>query len=188
MPADALVDQPGPSPQHSTSRLQHSGALIASNMVSPGKMLKIHSLLNPEEIPTSPSSQLTSPATTNITTDASVTGPSTRQGTPIASAPTKKPKLVKDAPMFVHGTPLEPVNFEPFESDERALTLNTAEHHEMRHQHERFSVWPTTREGNGGRIRDYVKHIPYSSEKKGFFTSTGRQGFEGMSYCRGFGI
>ena len=45
---------------------------------------------------------------------------------------------------------------------------------EIKQQHERFHVYPTS------QIADSCKHIPYNSEKKSFLEKTGRESFEGM--------
>lgn len=150
-------------------------------MSSSGKMLKIHSLLNPEDTSASTVTDDSCPPTPSFTATTRELVPPTRLGTPVAPSAAKKQKLAKDAPVFTQGTPLKPVNYEPFESTEDAVTLTNAQQQELRHQHERFGIWPNGRDADGGRIRDYVKHIPYQSEKKGFFAQTGRNAFEGKS-------
>lgn len=129
--------------------------------------MKIQDLLNSPSSPSSrsdegqsPSTSPYSPAGTSPSTSTS-TSPSSSPSTP----PPKKIKLVKDAPVFnSDAQPRGAINFPPYEADEGS---------ELAAQHERFCVQPK------GRIAEFVRHIPYASDKKGFSEKTGREGFDG---------
>ena len=183
MPPSKLPQQapPSPSPSPSDRGRLTSATRAATDKSTFGKMLKIHSLLNPEDSCASTVTDDSPLLTPNLTANASAPAPLTRSATPLEAPPAKKQKLAKDAPVFTQGTPQKPVNYEPFETSEDAVTLTTAQQQELRYQHERFGIWPN---GNDGLIRDYVKHIPYQSEKKGFFAQTGRDAFEGECSLR----
>lgn len=85
-------------------------------------------------------------------------------------------KPAKDAALFSKGQAKEPVNYPPYECQENNGVLNRAERQELVAQHKRFRIYPSG--GDEGLIYDYVRHIPYNSEKKTFFGKTGREGFE----------
>lgn len=148
-------------------------------------MLKIHSLLNPSAL--QDNSRLreasVSPPPTPAYTQASSTISTPRLQTPSTASPTKRPKLVKDAAIFVRGTPKQPVNYVPFECTEDALYFSAEQQQELAKQHERFEVFPNGR-GDAGFIADYQRHIPYSSDKKAFFGKTNRDAFEGTYAAR----
>lgn len=82
--------------------------------------------------------------------------------------PNKKPRVAKDAPVFIPGSVRGEVRYPPC-ADKAEPTL--AE------EHAKFSIYPPVEE-----IADYPRHIPYSSEKKSLMEKTGRESFEGMSF------
>lgn len=75
----------------------------------------------------------------------------------------KRPKMTKDGPVFrpgnVHGT----VRYPPCEERDEQLAKIHAE----------WKLHPM------GKVADYPRHIPYSSEKKSFQEKTGRDSFHG---------
>lgn len=144
-------------------------------------MLKIHSLLNPSasehnRLPKASTSPPLTPAYTHASTPASTPQPQT----PVTPSATKRPKLVKDAAVFVRGTPKEPINYPPYECTEDAICLSPQQQEELAKQHELFKIFPNGC-GEDGLISDYQRHIPYSSEKKSFFGKTNRDAFEGTA-------
>lgn len=90
--------------------------------------------------------------------------------------------MAKDAAILQRGPVKEPVNYAPYECNENNGILSKAERKELIEQHKRFKIFPSG--GEEGQIYDYVRHIPYNSEKKTFFGKTGREGFERESHLR----
>ena len=84
---------------------------------------------------------------------------------------------------FEPGTPRQPVNYAPWEVTEQHTVLTKDERHELRHMHEVFqiSVFPPPPEGASTLIGDYVKFVPYNSEKRSF-RKLGRAGFDCESF------
>jgi hypothetical protein len=79
--------------------------------------------------------------------------------------------MAKDAAIFNKGKVKGEVRYPPWDDDSR---LRRSSHYEdMRREMARFAVFPL------GRIREFPRHIPYSSDKKGFLEKTGRDSFEG---------
>jgi hypothetical protein len=145
-------------------------------------MLKIHSLLNPEPSHSNDSSPAGSPVTPAFTTAASTPASTPRLDTPAtASPPAKRAKLTKDAAVFVRGTPHGDVNYKPYECTTSSAHLTPAQNQELVRQHKVFQIFPNGTDQEG-RIQEYVRHIPYSSERKQFFSNTGREAFEGKSF------
>lgn len=70
----------------------------------------------------------------------------------------------KDAPVFNPGKVRGELRYAPFEERDEFLD----------EQHVLFEIHPAI-----GHIADFPRHIPYSSEKKGFLEKTGRESFEG---------
>ncbi|KAK4540472.1 hypothetical protein LTR36_009218 [Oleoguttula mirabilis] len=145
-------------------------------------MLKIHSLLNPSVVEHDRLREASvSPPPTPAYTQASSATSTPRPQTPSTPSPTKRPKLVKDAAIFVPGTPKQPVNYVPYECTEDAICLSAGQQQELAREHERFEVSPNGR-GDAGFIADFQRHIPYSSDKKAFFGKTNRDAFEVFQY------
>ncbi|KAI5367388.1 Putative transcription regulator HTH, APSES-type DNA-binding domain-containing protein [Septoria linicola] len=146
-----------------------------------GTMLKIHSLLNPTvdyryyEHRTD-----TPPPTPAYTSNSHSPADTPRPETPITPSP-KRQKLIKDAAVFLRGTQQGQVNYPPFECTDDSLCLNNHQRRELADQHERFQIFPSGR-NHEGLIGDYVRHIPYSSEKKSFLNKTGRDAFDVFQY------
>lgn len=112
--------------------------------------MSLAAMLNPAE-----DQGLPSPAMTRATSEA------TPEPAPVA----KKQKLAKDAPIFAKGSPVGHVKYAPYEA------FAGSEREVMN----RFNVFPDI-----GTITNFPRHIPYSSDKKGFLQKTGRDAFEGM--------
>lgn len=147
------------------------------------RMFRIQSLLNPAapgdgyQSTTSLSPPPTPAYTVKTCSTASTPVPQT-PSTP--GADIKRQKLTKDAPVFSKGQVKGIVNFPPHESIGKNDGLSSSERQSLIEQHQRFKIYPSGRDDEG-RIGDYVRHIPYSSEKKKFFASTGRDAFDGKS-------
>lgn len=147
-------------------------------------MIKINSLLNPPSSPNTlpPYSSLarsahSPPPTPAYTSQASSIASTPAPSTPISASPANvRQKVPKDAALFQHGVAKEPVNYAPYECTENNGILSSLERKELVYQHKRFQIYPSG--GQEGLIYDYVRHIPYNSEKKTFFDDTGREGFE----------
>ena len=75
----------------------------------------------------------------------------------------KKPKLSKDAAVFIRGDIRGSLNYPPYEERDDLLLA----------QHQQHEIYPL------GNIADFPRHIPYNSEKKSFLEKTGRESFEG---------
>ncbi|KAK5125990.1 hypothetical protein LTR85_011345 [Meristemomyces frigidus] len=145
-------------------------------------MLKIHSLLNPSAVEYNRLREPSvSPPPTPAYTQASSANSTPRPQTPFTPSPTKRPKLVKDAAIFVRGIAKQPVNYVPLECSEDAICLSSEQQQELARQHEQFEVFPNGR-GSDGFIADYQRHIPYSSDKNAFFGKTNRDAFEVFQY------
>ena len=116
-------------------------------------------------------------------------------------SPRKKPKIVKDAPVFVRGPTRGEVRYAPFvytstttsnsnadnddgdvdadgeEDDEQAADKGLAMiKKNLQAYHDQFSVYPRQED-----IGEYPRFIPYNSERRIFADATGRDFFEGMS-------
>lgn len=145
-------------------------------------MLKIQSLLNPstQDNLYHQSKRIASPPPTPAYTVNTASPAASPRAEPTTTpSPSKRQKLVKDAAVFVRGNVKGAVNYPPFECTEDAICLSEAQKDELATQHQCFEVFPSGH-GNQGHIGDYVRHIPYSSEKKSFFGKTGREAFDGM--------
>ena len=77
----------------------------------------------------------------------------------------KKPKMTKDAAVFVEGKVRGPIRYAPWEEYDP----------ETLEELQRFRIFPL------GHIARYHRHIPYNSEKKAFWEKTGRGAFEGKT-------
>ncbi|RAO66443.1 uncharacterized protein BHQ10_002455 [Talaromyces amestolkiae] len=80
----------------------------------------------------------------------------------------KKPRVAKDAPIFIPGSVRGEVRYRPCADQVEAT---------MMEEHAKFSIYPPIDE-----IADYPRHIPYSSEKKSLMEKTGRESFEVFQY------
>lgn len=149
---------------------------------SPSKMFTIQSLLNP------PTSTFDQPlrsrpldggsSTPTSTTPALTASPFARSATPGTPSSIKGKRVMKDASILNRGAPTGHANYLPFESSEPTVCLSNDERKELDHQHKLFLIKPLN--GNGdGHIRDNTRYIPYSSDKKNFFSKTGKEGFNG---------
>lgn len=85
-------------------------------------------------------------------------------------------KMAKDAPVFNRNPARGEVHYPPFEVSDKCAMLTKKERQELAENHRRFNIYPNGDED--GLIRDYVRHIPYNSEKKAFSDKTGREAFE----------
>jgi hypothetical protein len=146
---------------------------------SPHKMLKIDSLLNPSGtehrmIREATASLPPTPAYTQVSAT------STPQPSNPPTPALRRQKLVKDNAVFHRGVPKDPVRYLPYELGSDAACLTDAEKDELARQHQRFQIFPNG-SAEQGLIRDYQRHIPYSSEKKDFYGKTNMEGFHGTS-------
>ncbi|GIZ42083.1 hypothetical protein CKM354_000536300 [Cercospora kikuchii] len=107
-------------------------------------------------------------------------GGTPRPETPLTPSP-KRQKLVKDAAMFIRNRPQGEINYPASECSEEFECLAPHQRQELAQQHLNFHLYPSGR-GEDGRIEDYARRIPYSSEKKEFLTKTGRDAFEVFQY------
>jgi hypothetical protein len=159
---------------------------LDSSMVSEGRntMIKISSLLNAPPSPgiLPPFSALSPPLTPAPTSQASsITSspppPVARSG---GASTGLRQKMAKDAPVFNRNPARGEVHYSPFEVSDRCAMLTKRERQELAENHRRFNIFPN---GNDeGLIRDFVRHIPYNSEKKAFSDKTGREAFERELY------
>ncbi|KAI0817296.1 hypothetical protein GGR55DRAFT_693543 [Xylaria sp. FL0064] len=124
-------------------------------------MLSLSSLLNPA--PTGPSNGIGLPPSPESSSPTDSCGE--ESVFPERSA-IPKHKMPKDAAVFTKSKPKGAINFPPYEKlDDLSL-----------HKTRIFQVYPL------GRIREFSRHIPYNSGKKGFFEKTGRESFEVFQY------
>ena len=74
--------------------------------------------------------------------------------------------MSKSDAILVKAEPKGEVNYKPCETQDETIAA----------EHRKFKVEPM------GRISDYPRHIPYSSDKKSFQQKTGRDAIEGNRY------
>ncbi|KAH0344318.1 hypothetical protein KCU81_g4903, partial [Aureobasidium melanogenum] len=148
-------------------------------------MIKISSLLNAPPSPgiLPPFSSLSPPLTPAPTSQASsVTSSPPPQVTRSGDASTGlRQKIAKDAAVFNRSPARGEVNYAPFEVSDQCAMLSKRERLELAEQHRRFKIYPNG-SGEENLIRDFVRHIPYNSEKKAFSDKTGREAFELFQY------
>lgn len=144
-------------------------------------MMKIKSLLNEDQSPNSiRRSMLTScnpPANSTRSQGPAAFSLSPRAPATPSSGTNVRQKPAKDAAIFQKGLAKEAI-YEPYECDspDRDGVLSTVELQELREKQKQFKIFPAG--GDDGKIRDFVRRIPYSSDKKTFHGKTGRAGFE----------
>jgi hypothetical protein len=142
-------------------------------------MLKINYLLNPVAADDDASRPATSAYTATYTpTPTSAATPTPGPDTPLTPASTKQQKNGKDNGVVPSGPTKNPVNYRPYESNSNTRHYDSEFRNEMAAQHRAFRIC-TAGSGGRGLIGDFPKHVPYASEKKGFFAKTGRDSFEG---------
>ena len=142
-------------------------------------MLKIHYLLNPvaaDDYSSRPSTPANTATYTHTPTSAAT--PTPGPDTPVTPASTKQQKNGKDNGVVPSGRPKNPVNYRPYECNSNTHYYDAEYRNEMAAQHRAFRIC-TAGSGGQGLIGDFPKHVPYASEKKGFFSKTGRDAFEG---------
>ena len=140
----------------STSPLRSlCGYFVESFLLHPAylPMADIKSLLNP--LPDQPAPRRYVPTGLTLRTYSRDLSP--------PPTPRKKPKLSKDAAIFIRGDIRGTLNYPPYEDRDGLLLA----------QHQQHEVYPM------GNIADFPRHIPYNSEKKSFLEKTGRESFEG---------
>lgn len=102
-----------------------------------------------------------------------------RPETPVSlPSPPKRQKLVKDAAQFTRGAVTGPNNYPPYESSAYNDNVTAELDRELVRQHKLHKITPSALVGD--KISDFPRHIPYSSEKKSFFSRAGRDTFHGM--------
>ena len=119
-------------------------------------MVSVASLLNP--LPTSVKKDKGS-APAELQTGTSLSVPS---ATPGLTGNT----MSKSAAIFIKGRAKGAINYMPYETQDEELAA----------EHRKFQMEPI------GRIGDYPRHIPYSSDKKSFQKRTGRDALEGDNH------
>lgn len=176
---------PSPSPEESSRGGQFSYHHHHHQRQPAATMLKIHSLLNPTSDYRYPGHHTNTPPPTPAYTTHGYSQAGTPQPeTPNTPSPSKRQKLIKDAAVFLRGGAIKGnINYPPFECTEDSLCLDSYQRQELAREHERFQIFPCGR-GDEGLISDYVRHIPYSSEKKSFLNKTGRDAFDGKYLSR----
>lgn len=141
-------------------------------------MLRIQNLLNPEGSSQQANVPVSRTPTPAYTTNVSTPTPTPSPDTPITPACTKRPKVYeKGGVVFQRGTSQGIVRYKPINIGTPSPELTDSERTEMDFQHKAFDITPPGLQVPG-LIEDYNKHIPYASEKKGFFGKTGREAFE----------
>ncbi|KAK6436323.1 hypothetical protein LTR95_007479, partial [Oleoguttula sp. CCFEE 5521] len=173
-------DPPSPTSTDNGSR-RDSVAHDSVTDAPPSKMMTINALLNPEISEYCETISARQPLTPAPTTQPSTPVSTPQSATFSAATPSRRPKLTKDAAVFARGVPQGQVNYDTFECTSESICLTSTQQEELTKQHERFEVFPSG-QGDAGLIREYVRHIPYSSEKKCFFDKTGREAFEVFQY------
>ncbi|KAI4851238.1 hypothetical protein E4T44_02247 [Aureobasidium sp. EXF-8845] len=171
---------------HITTPTSLTSTQLDSPMASEGRntMIKISSLLNAPPSPgiLPPFSALSPPLTPAPTSQASsITSSPPPQVARSGGASTGlRQKMAKDAPVFNRNPARGEVHYPPFEVSDKCAMLTKRERQELAENHRRFNIFPN---GNDeGLIRDFVRHIPYNSEKKAFSDKTGREAFELFQY------
>ncbi|KAI9804183.1 MAG: hypothetical protein M1825_001585 [Sarcosagium campestre] len=86
---------------------------------------------------------------------------------PLRMASRQRAKLAKDAAIFIKSKAKGVVRYPPHENIDDEVMLREIE---------KAQVMPF------GSIAEYARHIPYNSDKKGFFGKTGRDSFEVFQY------
>lgn len=144
-------------------------------------MLRINNLLNPVASDAPDASRAATPAdiASHTPTPTSATTPTPCPDTPLTPASTRQQKNGKDNGVVPKGLPQNPVNYRPYECNSNTHYYDSDFRNEMAAQHRAFRIC-TAGSGGHGLIGDFPKHVPYASEKKGFFTKTGRDSFEGL--------
>lgn len=90
--------------------------------------------------------------------------------------PTPQIRTPKDEPVWKKAPTKGEVNYAPYESTERHAVLNKVESDRLREQHRRFCIQPSG--GSDGLIVEYAQTFPYKSDKRTFFTRSGRDVLE----------
>lgn len=147
-------------------------------------MLNIQALLNPF-VSNGPDGRghtgSASPPPTPASTPTSTSFVTSRPTTPATTASQKQEKIGR-APAAVNSNKTgSGVNYPPFEIVENALCVSVPQQQELVRQHKLFQVLPYS-ENTHDLISEYIRHIPYSSDKKSFGGKTGKNGFNGTSY------
>lgn len=140
-------------------------------------MLKIQSLLNPMADGNVPRlAPSTRAAARPYTPQSSTPTVNSRPNTPNAY-PAKRQKLVKDAAVFIRGPITGPNDYPPYECSDTSPYLCMEQSTELARKHRLYRIHPNALVED--KIADFVRHIPYSSEKKSLFSKTGRDAFHG---------
>lgn len=143
-------------------------------------MLRINNLLNPMKNSNNQADGSTCLRTTPAYTVNEFTStPTPGPDTPPIPASTKRQKNGKGKPVTKRTMPKGVVNYRPYECNQNVVCADPNLRQEIIDQHRRFQV---SIEGEG-LIRDYPKHIPYTSDKKEFHNKTGRDAFECLLLC-----
>ncbi len=140
------------------------------------RKMKIQSLLNPvlsgEDPSTSDTDEASRPSTPSYST----------RPTPF-SITSESPAAKHHARIQDDVHPREKIRFPPFELHQRAACLSADEQSELRRQYKLFNVQPIGKSADD-LIAATCRHIPYSSDKKSFFSKSGKEGFNGKLSCK----
>ncbi|KAK5175768.1 uncharacterized protein LTR77_000908 [Saxophila tyrrhenica] len=121
------------------------------------------------------------PLTPAYTTTESKAFPTPQSVTTAASSAAKAQEHATTSTLPISNTGTASVNYPAFEIHERPICLSRADQDELYRKHKLFKMKTATKDGSGC-ISDVTKHIPYSSDKKGFGEKTGRDGFNVFEY------
>jgi len=168
-------------PSSSTPQSNRRDSVTSELVAKPANvnMLKINNILNPVAADDDASRAATPADTAAYTaTPTSATTPTPCPDTPLTPASTKQQKNGKDNGVVPSARPKSPVNYRAHELSSYTHYYDSEFRNELAAQHKAFRIC-TAGNGGHGLIGDFPKHVPYSSEKKGFYSKTGRDAFEG---------
>lgn len=94
-----------------------------------------------------------------------------------------KPKVRKEAAVFIRGIPIKPINFPPFEGCSATNGLSAEDGDALRGQHRDYEIHPPGQPG-AEAIADFRRRIPYKSEKRSMGSLADRDAFEGACCSR----
>ena len=145
---------------------------------SPSKMFTVQSMLNAPA--TNDDQQTVNPTGSTSAYPWSTITSTGRSDTPTTTSSARKHNTPRSAPIVDRGHAGLQSNHLPFELSEDSICLSRDERNELVRQQRLFRIKPSDSEGEG-RIRDNTRFIPYSSDKKSFYSKTGKEGFNGKS-------
>ena len=175
-------DPPRPSTPPPTSREDSVTPPNYKPDSSPSKMFTIQSMLNPQASNTNhtlhgleSNNRSTTPTSATPALTVSSIARSLTPGTPSS---VKGKKTTKETAILNRGSPTGQVNYPPYELSDESIGISSNQQEELIHQHELFHIKPSMCDGES-KIWSSTRFIPYSSDKKGFFNKTSKEGFSG---------